>query len=215
MLWGLKKYEHNPYGKRNETIHKIDNIALVIKPLLLSISHWILATKYLEVCLSFRILMGLVPQEKVPDSKRQIKRIFFWADVAFYTYNLTLTVVKYFYMESRPPLIFSLYLVCFYTSIFILIYSVVSLLRQVKKLRSQYVTNRECLMAVHTIIFGFFVLNETIIAVLRFSGTFEGDKEYRDDCRLKHAFEVIDVVNQFTNDAFVILFVYMVYKQLQ
>ena len=90
--------------------------------------HWIFATKYLEVCLSFKVLMGLVPLEKIAREKRRVKRILVWANAVFYTYTVVLTGMMYYYLFEVANLMrFYLYPVCFLTSILVFTYSVIGL----------------------------------------------------------------------------------------
>ena len=167
--------------------------------------------KYLEVCLNFKLLMDLVSPEDLPRDKRRIKVTMICFNAVFYSESVAITVARLFMLPEYPDVLVYFSMVNFAVSLMILIYSVIRLRRLVRQLGSPEVSNRECLMLVHTVIFCLYLVN---YAFYRLLGKLRHRVVDYDDkfCRLAFSASVLEAFTVFINDAFVVLFVYMTVK---
>ena len=169
--------------------------------------------KYLEVCLNFKLLMDLVSPEDLPRDKRRIKVTMICFNAVFYSESVAITVARLFMLPEYPDVLVYFSMVNFAVSLMILIYSVIRLRRLVRQLGSPEVSNRECLMLVHTVIFCLYFV---YFALYRLLIILKSSLDYNDKfCRIWFAMDVLHVFSVFLNDAFVVLFVYMTGKQFQ
>ena len=181
-----------------------------------SVAHWIFAIEYFKIALNFPIIIELF-QSNVNEKLKRVKQIVFWTNFYYYA-QLLLWLILIFSIDIEAKTDYALIfdVQSKVMSAGLLGYSIISLKRNINKVKRPDFFARERLMHIHTILFiayvCFYIIECSLNLKYAHYYLHESPPNYLMSCRYIIAATVFTELAQITNILILVLLIYMSLK---